>query len=264
MAPSIGVAITTFNRCEQVFRLVSSLRQYCNQNIHLAVFDDWSTDATPDEIPPLVDMYLRAPNGGITVNKNRALYYFLSLHPVDQLFLIEDDVEITSLRWLPCWSEAVRRHGHLNLSDPAWPREGGKFLGGEGSPRSPEVWNHVTGACIASDVSLLRRHVGYLNPLFAGYGFEHIEWTRRFIKNGYGGYRRRGGRWSYYMLSTGIAFQPSQSSRDDVSIARNAAVMADLDGVGDYVSKPWLDEPGRLAFLAPFASWWGNQTLQKG
>ncbi len=263
MAPSIGLAITTFNRCEQLCRLISGIRRYCHRDIHLAVFDDGSGDSTFERVPPLVDMYLRAPNAGITVNKNRALYYFLALRPVDQILLLEDDVEVISSRWLPCWSRAVEKHGHINLSDPDWPREGRKFFGGRGTAASPEVWNSVTGACMASDAAVLRRCVGYLNPRFAGYGFEHIEWTRRFIKNGYGGYRRRGGRWSYYMLSTGMVFQPSQSSRDAASIARNAEVMAELGGVGDYVSKPWLDEAGRRDFLAPFARWWGNPARQK-
>ena len=42
MRPSIGIAITTYNRREQLLRLVHSLRQHCRDQVHLAVFDDGS------------------------------------------------------------------------------------------------------------------------------------------------------------------------------------------------------------------------------
>ena len=93
---------------------------------------------------------------------------------------------------------------------------------------------------------MLRRDVGYVNPLFQGYGYEHI--------------RKRGDhRWSYLSIPHGLDFQPSQSNRDAEAIARNAGVMAQLQGAGGFVPRPWLDAAGRQAFLAPFARWWGQQ-----
>ena len=88
MRPSIGIAITTYNRREQLLRLVHSLRQHCRDQVHLAVFDDGSGDGTGAAVAPLVDAVLEAPNGGIPTNKNRALFYFLALQPVDQLILL--------------------------------------------------------------------------------------------------------------------------------------------------------------------------------
>jgi len=263
LLPRIGIAVISHNRCEQVLRLVHSLRAQVLHPVRLAVFDDGSVDGTAAAVRPLVDVVLEAPNGGVVINKNRALFYFLSLFPVDQLIVLEDDVLISSPEWLPLWSEAIRRHGHVNFSSPDWPRDSGKFLGGEGTPQYPEVWNRVLGACMGIDMSLLRAHVGYLNPRFSGYGYAHIEWTRRFIRAGYGGWRRRGGRWSYLSMSQGIVYQAADSHRDHDAIARNASVMAELDGVGDYVPKPWLDGAGRRAFLAPFARWWSHQAHQK-
>ena len=105
MRPSIGIAITTYNRREQLLRLVHSLRQHCRDQVHLAVFDDGSSDGTAAAVAPLVDAVLEAPNAGIPTNKNRALFYFLALQPVDQLILLEDDVVVTSPRWLRIWSE---------------------------------------------------------------------------------------------------------------------------------------------------------------
>lgn len=254
-----GIAVITHNRRDQVVRLVQSVRDQVREPIRLAVFDDGSGDGTADALRPLVDVVLEAPNGGVVINKNRALFYFLSLFPVDRLIVLEDDVLVTSPQWLPLWSDAIRLHGHVNFSSPDWSRDSGKFLGGEGTPTHPEVWNRVLGACMGIDMNVLRAHVGYLNPRFQGYGYAHIEWTRRFLRAGYGGWRRRGGRWSYLSLSEGVAYQAAGSHRDAAAIARNAAVMAELDGVGDYVAKPWLDEAGRRAFLAPFARWWGAQ-----
>ena len=65
MRPRIGIAITTYNRREQLLRLVHSLRQHCLDQVHLAVFDDGSSDGTAAAVAPLVDAVLEAPNGGI-------------------------------------------------------------------------------------------------------------------------------------------------------------------------------------------------------
>jgi hypothetical protein len=59
-----------------------------------------------------------------------------------------------------------------------------------------------------------------VNLRFRGYGYEHIEWTRRFLLAGYGG-RQRG----------------------------------ELQGAGGFVPRPWLDDQERKRFLAPFARW---------
>jgi glycosyltransferase involved in cell wall biosynthesis len=224
------------------------------------VFDDGSRDGTAAAARPWADQVISAPNGGIPTNKNRALFYFLVLQPVDQLILLEDDVLITSSNWLRRWSKAIRRHGHINATSPRWPRDRagfhGRFLGGKGTPRRPERWSIVSGACSGCDTAVLRRHVGYVNPRFQGYGYEHIEWTRRFLRAGYGGAPLGNDRWRYLSLAGDLVFQESRSNRDAQAIARNGAVMAELQGVGDAVPRPWLDAAGRRAFLAPFARHW--------
>jgi glycosyltransferase involved in cell wall biosynthesis len=152
---SIGIGITTYNRRSQLLTLVRSIREYCRQPVHLAVFDDGSSDGTAAAVAPLVDTVLEAPNGGIPVNKNRALFYFLALRPVDLLILLEDDVVINSPRWLRTWSRAIRRHGHINFSSTRWPRDNpsfhGRLLGGKGTARRPERWSIVSGACSGCD-----------------------------------------------------------------------------------------------------------------
>jgi len=242
---------------------VESIREHCSRPVHLAVFDDGSSDGSAAAVAPLVDMVLEAPNGGIPVNKNRALFYFLALQPVEQLILLEDDVVVTSRRWLRLWSRAIRRHGHINFSSPRWPRDNpqfhGRLLGGKGSARSPERWSIVSGACCGCDTAVLRQQVGYVNPRFQGYGYEHIEWTRRFLRAGYGGCQRSEHRWTYLSLPHGLtfqeSFQESVSNRDAEAIARNAAVMAELQGAGGFVPRPWLNNDARQHFLTPFARW---------
>ena len=58
MPRRIGIAITTYNRCEQLLRLIHSLRKYCGRPVHLAVFDDGSSDGSAAAVAPLVDMVL--------------------------------------------------------------------------------------------------------------------------------------------------------------------------------------------------------------
>lgn len=102
-------------------------------------------------------------------------------------------------------------------------------------------------------MSLLSARVGCFNPRFSGYRYAHMEWTRRFVGDGHGGLRRRGGRLSCLSMGQGVVYLAGDSRRDHDAIARNASVKAALGGVGDDVPKPWL-EAGRRAFWLPLCA----------
>ena len=185
--PGIGIAITTYNRRDQLLKLVNSLREYTNPRVPIVVFDDGGSDGSRDAVAPLVSAYIQAENRGITVNKNRALFYFCELQPAKRILILEDGVLAISPGWLKLWKRSIDVHGHINLALPKWSKEGPTYRGGRGTARCPERWTRVSGCAMGASIRLVRKKIGYLNPLFQGYGYEHAEWTECWIANGHGG-----------------------------------------------------------------------------
>ena len=248
----IGIAITTYNRREQLLQLVTSLREHTNPRVPVVVFDDGGCDGSREVVAPLVSAYIRAENRGITVNKNRALFYFCRIQPVKRVLLLEDDLLVTQPGWLKLWKRAIDHHGHINLALPKWSKQSREFRGGRGTARDPERWRRVSGCAMGASTKLIRKQVGYINPRFSGYGYEHAEWSERWIAAGHGGAITPRGR-VYFALSDGLTLQPAESHANPQQIASNREVFLELRRQGyPRAPKPWLTAEQRRDFLAPF------------
>lgn len=136
----IGIAITTYNRREQLLKLVTSLRAHTQPRVPVVVFDDGGSDGSREAVAPLVSAYIQAENRGITVNKNRALYYFCKIRPAKRVLILEDDLEVTEPGWLKVWKRAVDHHGHINLALQQGSKSRREFQGGRGTPKHPKRW----------------------------------------------------------------------------------------------------------------------------
>ncbi|MFM7547834.1 MAG: glycosyltransferase [Cyanobacteriota bacterium] len=248
----IGIAITTYNRREQLLKLVTSLRARTHSRVPVVVFDDGGSDGSREAVAPLVSAYIQAENRGITVNKNRALDYFCKIRPAKRVLILEDDLVVTEPGWLKAWKRAIDHHGHINLALPQWSKSGREFQGGRGTPKHPECWRKVSGCAMGARIRLVKRSIGYLNPRFSGYGYEHAEWTERWIAAGYGGAITPRGR-VYFALSRGLTLQPAQSSAAAEQIASNREVFLALREAGyPRAQRPWLTPETRRDFLQPF------------
>ena len=249
----IGIAITTYNRREQLLQLVTSLREHTNPRVPLVVFDDGGCDGSQEAVAPLVSAYIRAENRGITVNKNRALFYFCRIRPVKRVLLLEDDVLVTTGGWLKLWKRSIDFHGHINMALPTWSQDEPEFHGGRGDARRPERWTRVSGCAMGASIRLVRKHIGYLNPRFCGYGYEHAEWSERWIANGYGGAITPRGR-VYFAQSKGLILQPSQSSRNAEQIQTNRKIFIELRNANyPAAMKPWTNPEQKADFLSSFS-----------
>jgi glycosyltransferase involved in cell wall biosynthesis len=250
----IGIAITTFNRRDQLLQLVASLREHTNPRVPVVVFDDGGSDGSQEAVAPLVNAYIRAENRGITVNKNRALFYFCKIKPAKRVLILEDDVLVTEPGWLKLWKRSIDLHGHINLALPSWSQDEPEFHGGRGDARRPERWTRVSGCAMGANTRLIRKKIGYLNPRFKGYGYEHAEWSERWIANGYGGLITPRGR-VYFAQSKGLTLQPSESSRNFEQINSNRQIFLELRQANyPRAKKPWKTAEEKSDFLAPFAS----------
>lgn len=255
----IGIAITTYNRREQLEQLLLSLRRHTNPRVPLVVFDDGGSDGSQEALAGLASRWIRCPNGGITINKNRALYWFCRIQPMKRVLVLEDDVLITSDGWLKRWKRAIDAHGHINLALPKWSRQSREYQGGKGTAQDPERWRRVSGCAMGASTRLIRQRIGYLNPRFRGYGYEHAEWSERWIASGHGGAITSRGR-LYFALSHGISLQAASSTGSSSDVAINRAVFLDLRQQGyPPVPRPWRTADEKRTFLAPLQQHQPNQ-----
>ena len=260
----VGVAVVAYNRLECLRRCLSSI--FNSESVAsidcLAVFDDGSSYSLNDEIkfPEEIcsKIFQSDVNHGVIVNKNRALYYFAEINPVDIVVVLEDDVLLSNGDWLSPWINSAKIHGHMNYS-PGYFRipEYQKFWlrpDSKGTPEDPFSYSVVTGQCTALKVELIRSKVGYLNPLFQGYGHGHVEWASRLVRLGFGGYWADGSQRAFYAIRSGVEIQPAASNKKQSEIDRNKKVMDRLISSPDaiYVKEPWLDEVSREVFLSVF------------
>ena len=260
----VGVAIVAYNRLECLQRCLDSI--FCSNSVplidSLAVFDDGSPYSLSAEIdfPEGLSsrVFQSSVNHGVIVNKNRALYYFAEVDPVDIVIILEDDVVVSSSDWISPWIDSVNLHGHMNYSPgyfriPAyekyWLRPDSK-----GTPEDPFSYSVVTGQCTALRVELIRSKVGYLNPQFQGYGHGHVEWASRLVRLGYGGHWDDHSPRAFYAIRSGVEIQPAVSNKNQTEIDRNKKVMDRLINNSDmaFVKHPWLDEVSRDVFLSVF------------
>lgn len=250
---AIGIAVTTHNRSEQLGRLLKSLRSNTKAKIPIAVFDDGNTVHPTDENQKLCDFYIQAPSSGLAENKNRGLYFFSEINPVRRIVLIEDDLLITAPNWLKKWRRAIDQFGHINLTFPSWNQNEASFIGGKGTPRKPHRWTKVTGQVTGADMTVMKERIGYMNPMFAGFGHEHLEWTERWISEGFGDKKTKEKRIYFALEAQGIELQDCPSTGQDHDTSRNRDIHVRLRKRGHpKIFNPWLNDTEQGRFLAAF------------
>jgi len=120
---------------------------------------------------------------GIAWNKNRALFLLSAILNCDVVILLEDDSSPMEDGWERDWMAAAARWGHANLA-AHWLGEA--ILRGAGTVDDPCLSLDVTAQCSAFAREALI-YGGYLDSRFRGFGYEHVEHTRRLLRLGYGG-----------------------------------------------------------------------------
>lgn len=254
----LGIGIVTYNRLLHLKRCVERVSRLTRGEYRLVIADDGSSDGTREwcsvsglSIVPVG----HGENRGIAWNKNRALLYLLALG-CDQVLLLEDDAWPREVGWDLGWRVACARWSHVNVVRE-WLRVHGYVYAGLGSPELPFHMKMCTAQCTITSRRALQE-VGFLDPRFVGYGWEHVEWTRRFGLAGYYG--------GAHMLSIygGIEFADGESWVDHPLVssggglgqnAVNEALLYRLHeacrgGVEPIFRDAWLDGVGRGILFA--------------
>lgn len=181
----IGIGIIAYNRPDNCYKCVQSLYNTLNKNFKYKIVCSVDTDEND-----LIEKFRKINNDfnveivyhkncGVSINKSIALYH---LRECDHFFLIEEDVEFIKSNWVDLFLTAhnLTQYGLLNTIE-IYPQE--------------ELKKYYVKTIHFNDfsISFYKRHsaqimsitkktfniVGYLNPKFKCYGFEHCEYTYR-------------------------------------------------------------------------------------
>lgn len=179
-------AIVAYNRSGNLARIIHAMKKLRSGEIQIVVSDDGSTDDTIDLCHRCGIPVLTGENKGPAGNKNRALTWFYYQTRAERLILLEDDMKICSQGWDAQWCEAIDRFQHVNwCAENIIARKRDRYVAGEGTVAAPYLLRFVTGQCMGFSRHAIEQ-VGFIDPQFRGYGYGHIEYSKRMARKGFG------------------------------------------------------------------------------
>ncbi|HCS82468.1 MAG TPA: glycosyltransferase family 2 protein, partial [Alteromonas macleodii] len=198
---NVGIGVITYNRKDHLAKTVEAIKAFTTGDYQIVVADDGSKDDTVEWCEKNNVPHTNCQNKGVVRNKNRALYYLNEVKKVDVLILLEDDCRPNKESWQKEWVIAALLWGHINYAHKRIIKKEDAVLSGTGSSTLPYLCKLVTGQCTACSKDAMD-NIGYLDPRFSGYGAGHVEWTERFIRQGYNGSTEK--HWVYPAINTGL------------------------------------------------------------
>lgn len=243
----IGLAITTFNRIEYLLEQIRLIQRYSTYEYELIVCDDGSTDSTLHSLEKENIKYITGENKGIAWNKNRGLYYLANYSRADIFLLLDDDVFPTMYGWDAEWAKAAQLHGHINFAPPEWKHQ---LLYGECNATNPGMSPLLSGACIGISREVFPL-VGYMDSRFRRYGHEHVEYSTRYVKAGFGGIVKNDQSIIYAVMDSGLKLIPVSSTGSPEEAKENEKILNTLKN--DSIFRlPWFNLQEQEAFLNDF------------
>lgn len=234
----IGVGISTYGRREVFHESIGNVNEYTRDDTVVVISDDGSPEGPPDAAGNIL---LSNPNGGIARNKNRLLANLFMVQNVDVAILLEDDVRPAVKNWEDPWSLIGLINGAGFWAVPGLP-----VVHYGAYHRTTN--NYTSGQCIAISKDAFWK-VGYMDPRFTKYGFEHAEWQNRMAKMGIGGIN---------LPTSGYFFNSYDFHNLENIAADSTGTGSDIDEMrAIYTSShndtgwknAWVDDADRVKFL---------------
>lgn len=242
---NVGIGVITYNRKDHLTKTVEAIRAFTTGNYQLVVADDGSKDDTVEWCEQNKVPHTNCANKGVVRNKNRALYYLNEVKKVDVLILLEDDCRPNKEDWQKEWVVAALLWGHINYAHKRIIKKEGAVVSGTGLSTSPYLCKLVTGQCTACSKDAMD-NVGYLDPRFSGYGAGHVEWTERFIRQGYNGSMEK--QWVYPAINTGLNSDDAPTFKNTEQLEKNRELKKKISKES-HKREAWLDKKERQEFL---------------
>ncbi|HCY27849.1 MAG TPA: glycosyltransferase family 2 protein, partial [Alteromonas macleodii] len=218
---NVGIGVITYNRKDHLAKTVEAIKAFTTGDYQIVVADDGSKDDTVEWCEKNNVPHTNCQNKGVVRNKNRALYYLNEVKKVDVLILLEDDCRPNKESWQKEWVIAALLWGHINYAHKRIIKKEDAVLSGTGSSTLPYLCKLVTGQCTACSKDAMD-NIGYLDPRFSGYGAGHVEWTERFIRQGYNGSTEK--HWVYPAINTGLNSDDAPTFKNPEQLEKNRAL----------------------------------------
>ncbi|MCU7554457.1 glycosyltransferase family 2 protein [Alteromonas sp. ASW11-19] len=242
---NVGIGVITYNRKDYLAKTVDAIRAFTKGDYQLVVADDGSKDETLDWCEQNGVPHTSCVNKGVVRNKNRALYYLNDVKKVDVLILLEDDCRPNKENWQKEWVIAALLWGHINYAHKRIIKKEETVVSGTGSSTAPYLCKLVTGQCTACSKEAMD-NVGYLDPRFNGYGAGHVEWTERFIRQGYNGTTEK--QWVYPAINTGLNSDDAPTFKNPEQLEKNRALKKEISKES-HKRAAWVDANEKADFL---------------
>ncbi len=247
---NVGIGVITYNRKDYLAKTVDAIKAFTTGDYQLVVADDGSNDDTVDWCKQNDVPHTNCANKGVVRNKNRALYYLNEVKKVDVLILLEDDCRPNKENWQKEWVISALLWGHINYAHKRIIKKEEAVLSGTGSSTSPYLCKLVTGQCTACSKEAMD-NVGYLDPRFSGYGAGHVEWTERFIRQGYNGTTEK--HWVYPAINTGLNSDDAPTFKNPEQLEKNRALKKKISKES-HKREAWIGRQERQEFLEEIKS----------
>lgn len=242
---NVGIGVITFNRKDHLAKTVEAITAFTAGNYQLVVADDGSEDDTVEWCEKNNIPHTNCENKGVVRNKNRALYYLNEVKKVDVLILLEDDCRPNKKNWQKEWVIAALLWGHINYAHKRIIKKEGAVVSGKGASTLPYLCKLVTGQCTACSKDAMD-NIGYLDPRFSGYGAGHVEWTERFIRQGYNGCTEE--QWVYPAINTGLESDDAPTFKNPEQLEKNRALKKKISKES-HKREAWLGDNEKQEFL---------------
>lgn len=245
----LGIGLITYNRINHLQNCIERIKKLTTIPYILIVADDGSKDGSANWCTQNGIAVISGTNRGVVWNKNRAIYAFMQYTDVDCFVLIEEDCWPASKTWAQEWFEAAYYWDHINFAHPQTIVAKGSSVikGGRGTPSDPYRSTLVTGQCTGCS-----RHgidiVGYLDTRFRGYGYGHVEWTRRFLRAGLGK-KQSDGQSIYLSITGGLEPHDAPTNCSRQELERNRKIFEQVS-TGSIYRLPWHNEAEKLLLIS--------------
>lgn len=221
----VGIGISSYNRQDSLYDCLNGVRKFTTRNCEILVSDDGSMDNSVDVAKILGFKVIANQNKGVAYNKNRLLYN-LMLKGCDIIILLEDDVMPVADGWEDIWIEGAKTYGSvffLTNCDV-----------GKGTLVSPFISKDTTAQLLALDREAITK-VGFFDPRFKGFGYEHCEYQNRLAINGFGGINFRHGFGFFALNSDKLVNLDVESTADEDKMAQNSKLYVETFGQKNFV-----------------------------
>jgi len=190
-----AVCVCHYNRLKHLGEIVESVRKTTPARTKIIIADDGSDTLNGLSVSQIAKetgaILISGPNKGVCVNKNRGLWACSDAHFIA---LIEDDLKPVAKGWFENYEAAANLsgvHHFCRVMDKEIPETVPAFSAFMKENNLTPIYGTSPRGDLTFLTSTVMQTVGAFQPLFAGAGYGHGEWSSRVARAGLIGHSQR-------------------------------------------------------------------------